>query len=136
MASLHCHRWRRDPGPDLAYIKLSRISVHDPVIGLGTFLTDAFVKHPSKRFLIAAFIADPKVPGIFKDTGCRRVSFGFSRGSGKILGDRPGGDGRVWSVPSNLTDEDADSTLRSLHSNKLIEKLMVVHAAASYAQAL
>ena len=53
--------------------------MYPAVIDLGTALTDGIVMHPAKRFALAAFEADAKVPGIFKDTGCRILNVRLGR---------------------------------------------------------
>ena len=126
MASLHCPRAAGSPArrntraasctshrPPCARrehrdtghrFKLRQLSVDDAVVGLGTFLTEALVKHPTKRFALAAFEADSKEPVIFKDTGCRFFNFGFGRRIWKAFANRPCVDGCVRPLPTNLVN--------------------------------
>ena len=51
------------PATGSSCVTPSRISVDDPVVGLGASLADAFVMHPAKRFTLAAFEAGSKHVG-------------------------------------------------------------------------
>jgi hypothetical protein len=103
--------------------------VNDPVVGLGASLAYPAIVHPAYRFALLALSADPEVPHIFENARCRTVDFGFGRSGRKLQPDHPGGDGRVWPVPVDLADEDADFIRIPLHANELFEKLAVIHQA-------
>ena len=103
-------------------------SVNDSVVGLGASLADPVVVHPTYRFALLALSAGPEVPSIIENARGRTVDLGFGRGRWKFQPDHPGGDGRVWTVPVDFADENADSTFGSLHANELIEKLAVIPA--------
>ena len=109
----HCER-RRHWSPGSTCTNFSRISVYDPVVGLGTSLTDSTAVHPTKRFTLAAFVADLKVSVILEDIGCRIFNCGIGRRIGKTLGNHPCVNRCGRPIPSNLTDEDLDFLLRPL----------------------
>ena len=104
-----------------------RASVDHPVVGLGASLADPVVVHPTYRFALLALSAGPEVPSIIEDAQGRTVDFGFGCCGRKIPSIDPGGDGRVWPVPVNLANHDADSIRSTLHANEFFEKLAVVH---------
>ena len=115
-----------------ARVTLPKISVYDPVVGHSASLTDPPVVHPTKRLVLATFVADLEVAAVLEDTGCRILDFDFGGGSGKAFSNRPGRNRCVRSFPPNLTDEDLNLVLCRLDSNKLFSKLTVVHARRSF----
>ena len=108
--------------------------MNNPVVCLGASLADTVVVHPTYRFALLALSAHSEVSDIFENARCRTVDFGFGRSSRKLQREYPGGHGRVWTVPVDFADKDADSIVCSLDPDKLIEKLAIIHEVLPFAR--
>ena len=106
-------------------------SVDDAVGGLGASLADPAIVHPTYRITLLAFLADSEVSRVIENTRCGCVGFGVGSSGRKIVSVNPGRDGRVWSVPVDLRDKDADYAFCPFDPNELVEKVAIVHTRPS-----